>query len=279
MQLDSSFSMNTVLLLTSDRKNDGGQTSRLDKDLKLLSEVQGFAYWHEDITSKANFIEFLNNVNETVRSDGMKPILHLHMHGSASDGLEIGATGEFISWEELTPLLRNINISLKNNLCVISTACYGLHLIRDIEISKETPYFCLIAAQEKISFGYIDDRASGFYKALFDESSIDSAHEKVSDIFKYYHSEKMLVIVLGKYILQKCKGRTKNERKERLITEAITGGIEPTKENLKELRKLIKEHMSPDQELLDRYVQTFLIGKALNITMDDILDLVEASYT
>ncbi|WP_199479386.1 hypothetical protein [Vibrio harveyi] len=89
----------------------------------------------------------------------------------------------------------------------------------------------------------------------------------------------MLVIVLGKYILQKCKGRTKNERKERLITEAITGGIEPTKENLKELRKLIKEHMSPDQELLDRYVQTFLIGKALNITMDDILDLVEASYT
>lgn len=278
MQFDSSFSINTVILITSDKSIDKGQTRRIHDDLSVLSKVEKFNYWHQDIKCKDDLLAYLHAIDNVINDDGMKPVLHFHMHGCKDQGLEIGDTGEFVSWDELTPLLRKINISLKNNLCVISTACYGFYFIQSIEITEATPYFCLIAAQEKIKFGYIDDNTSKFYQAIFKQRSIDEAYEHVSNMFEYYHCEKMLITTLGKYILKYCKGRTKDDRKENLITRAIEGGIEPTNENLKNLRNIIKDQIKPKQELLNKYIQIFLIGKPIKVTMDDILSLVESSY-
>ena len=278
MQLDSSFNMNSIILVTSDREGDGGQTRRLDEDLQVITTSENCIYWHEEISNKHHFIMYMEEIKKCIKNEGMKPIIHFHMHGGKGLGLEIGATDEYISWTELSVILRDINVLLENNLCVVSTACHAFHMISDITITQPSPFFCFIASQEEVGFGYIDDNASKFYKSLFSTGSLDQAFGNISDMFNYYHSEKMLVIALTKYIINACKGKLKNQRKEELLSSAISGGMPNTPESLKEIRAMIKTHITPDQDLLNRYIDQFLIGKPISITIDGILDLVESSY-
>lgn len=278
MQLDSSFNMNSIILVTSDHEGDGGQTRRLDEDLKSITDSENCIYWHEEIPNKHHFMMFMEEIKKCIKNDGMKPIIHFHMHGGKDSGLEIGATNEYISWAELSEILREINVLLGNNLCVVSTACHAFHMISEITITQPSPYFCLVASQEEVSFGYIDDNASKFYQSLFSNGSLDQAFSDISDMFSYYHSEKMLVVALSKYIIHGCKGKLKNQRKEELLSSAISGGMPNTAESLKEIRAMIKAHITPDQDLLNRYIDQFLVSKPLSITIDEILDLVESTY-
>ncbi|WP_221410944.1 hypothetical protein, partial [Aeromonas dhakensis] len=61
-------------------------------------------------------------------------------------------------------------------------------------------------------------------------------------------------------------------------SKAISGGVIDTPESLKEMRKIIRDYITPNQALLNRYVDSFLIGKKIPITIDDIVSLVEKSY-
>ncbi|MGC3833547.1 hypothetical protein ACPSKX_04295 [Moritella viscosa] len=151
MELDSSFVMNGIILITSDRKNDGGNTRRLDEELQGITTNEDFIYWHEEIPSKHHFIMYMEEVKRLVKDEGFRPILHFHMHGGKELGLEIGVSNEFISWSELSEILREINILLKNDLCVVSTACHAYNLISEITITKPVPYFCLIAALDTVA--------------------------------------------------------------------------------------------------------------------------------
>ncbi|WP_421254282.1 hypothetical protein [Aeromonas sp. 600948] len=278
MQFDSSFSMNAIILITSDRPDDGGVTKRLDEDLRTITTAYELIYYHEAVSSREQFIQFMGNINFFVVSNNLKPVIHFHMHGGSELGLEIGNTREYISWSELTETLRQINISMLNELCVISTACYAFNMINEITITQPSPYFSLIASHNEVKYGYIDDFASKFYNALLKYGDLIIAHDEINDAFDFYHSEKMLTISLAKYILHNCKGKQKQMRKEELISKAISGGVIDTPDSLKEMRRVIKEYITPNQELLNRYVDSFLIGKKIPITIDDIVSLVEGSY-
>ncbi|HDN9021627.1 TPA: hypothetical protein P2I16_003682, partial [Aeromonas salmonicida] len=224
------------------------------------------------------FIQFMGLIKDSVVRNNLKPVIHFHMHGGSELGLEIGNTKEYISWSELTGILRQINICMLNELCVISTACYAFNMIKEVAITQPSPYFCLIASKNEVKYGYIDDSASKFYNTLLKNSDLVIAYDEISDAFDFYQSERMLMISLAKYILHNCKGKKKQIRKEGLISKAISGGVIDTPESLKEMRKIIRDYITPNQALLNRYVDSFLIGKKIPITIDDIVGLVEKSY-
>ncbi|HDX8355508.1 TPA: hypothetical protein RQM97_003538 [Aeromonas dhakensis] len=278
MQFDSSFSMNAIILITSDRQDDGGVTNRLDEDLQTIATAHEFIYYHEVISSREHFIQFMGLIKDFVVRKNLKPMIHFHMHGGSEFGLEIGNTKEYISWSELTGILRQINICMLNELCVISTACYAFNMIKEVAITQPSPYFCLVASQNEVKYGYIDDSASKFYNTLLKNGDLVIAYDEISDAFDFYQSERMLMISLAKYILHNCKGKQKQIRKEGLISKAISGGVIDTPESLKEMRKIIRDYITPNQALLNRYVDSFLIGKKIPITIDDIVSLVERSY-
>jgi len=53
-------------------------------------------------------------------------------------------------------------------------------------------------------------------------------------------------------------------------------GKEP--EKISEYRTKVKQHVAPNQELLDRYTSRFLMGKASGIKIDELLTEIEKSY-
>jgi hypothetical protein len=88
-----------------------------DLQMQLLPEYYKVNTLFELITE-------LRMLTESVPEKGV-PILHLSMHGG-DDGLQL-ASGEFITWAQLSPHVVNLNISTNNNLFISVAACFGFY--------------------------------------------------------------------------------------------------------------------------------------------------------
>jgi len=239
----------------------------------MQRKMPGFdlSFTHLTVTSAEHLKTVLNDLAILALRDGVRPILHFNMHGSQDKGLYIAQSDEYLSWEDLYISLRRINEATRNNLVVVSAACYSLHSIRQITLEAAVPFFALLAPDETVQFGFLEDNLRKFYDDFISTGSIDTAYQThLSDRFRYFHCEEMLCRTIAKYIVKSCKGRSAQERKERLLTLAVSNGLGTTPQNLRHARTKIKEVMQPSQELLDRYSNTFLIGRPCSISMDDI---------
>ena len=95
-----------------------------------------------------------------------------------------------------------------------------------------------------------------------------------------YHRERLLATALTKYIRNYSTGKGLDERREALLTEALRSRQIPnTAQNRKAVRKQIKEGLEPDQALIDKYVRTFLIGKAVPFRIDQLIELTKGAVS
>ena len=270
MRLATFFEANAIILASASRRGEEGVPRRIADELSALAAAKGdFLFVNCRVDTREGLYNFLDRIRESV-SSGLRPILHLDMHGHKDKGLEIGATGEFAPWPSLVEKLRPINVATGNNLCVLITACHGLYLITPISIFEPTPFFALLAPQEEIRIAELEDAVGPFYRELIETRDAAHAFSMLSGKFKYFHSEKMLVVAMARYIHNYCRGRGAVKRREELLT-GILRGMPNTPANRKTARKRIKRSIEPDQALLDEYARTFLAGKRSSITMAEIL--------
>ncbi len=278
MQIEIDFSCNSFIWITSLPNIEQGPTRRMVEDMKILEAKIGIEFQHIELTSVEHLKKLLDKWTFHASEYQMRPLLNFDMHGSQSDGLYIDRTSEYISWAELSCCLQNLNRATGNNLVVVGAACFGLRAIMPIKLDKPAPFYVLLAPEQEVSFGFLEDNLPKFYRELFLSGYLDRAYTRnLSDEFKYFHCEKMLFIVVAKYIKAGCKGKSAQERRERLLTEVFSQGMEKTDANLKIVRKKIKEGIKPDQALLDRYAGVFLINRTCSFNMDQLLDFLNSN--
>ncbi|WP_146196077.1 hypothetical protein [Pleionea mediterranea] len=238
----------------------------------------GFGFQHVPIKSQNELVKLLDELAHHAKVNNMKPLLHFDTHGNKDDGLYIDGENVFIDWNSLSKKLRAINIHTGNNLAVVGATCYGLHAIKPITLSTATPFYLLLSPEEQVSVGFLEKNIPSFYRSLFELGSIDSAFtHHISEEFKFYHCEKMLFIVIARYISQQCKGKGGAARREKLLTEIMSQGMENTAENRKKVRKILKDGLRPDQSLNDRFAGRFLIGRQCSFNISELLDFIESS--
>lgn len=278
MNPNIAFNVNTVYLVTSPRPREEGTTRRLVEGISDTSNSGGnFNFTHSQINRGDGYFQLLDEIFHEI-DKGLKPIIHFDMHGSQKHGLEIGKTREFIDWESVIDSLRILNIKLNNELVVVMTACHGLHAILPISFEKVAPFLCLIAPEEEIKVGHIEDRVPSFYRELFSSGSLAHACQQLGSEFKYFHSAEFLFKTLARYIKEKCKGAGGQKRREELLTEIMETRLGEESGEISEYRTKVKQHIAPSQELLDRYTSRFLLGKASDIKIDDLIAEIEKSY-
>ena len=276
IDITSQFQSNAVILVSAPRPDEMKIARRIAEDLAALSAAKNeFFTRYFEVQSASQFRTVLRWLKKETRRH-LKPILHIDMHGDKVRGLEIGASGEFISWAESISKLRKINLAAKNDLCVIVSACYGMHIVRPITIDKPTPFWILLAPQETVTLRDIIDGFETFYHRLFETKDLREGFKCIDGKFKEYYAEKVLVESVAKYINKYCKGKGGDLRRERLLTKALEQGLENSRFNKRELRKIIKKGLVPNQELLDRYSRTFLAGKKCLVSMEEILSEMAA---
>lgn len=278
MYLSSSFSNNAVILISSSRAGEENVGRRLAEDLdQLRIALHDFHLEHHNVTSRQDLVELLRKIARQAKK-GLRPIIHFDMHGDQHRGLELNPSRDFATWPELVAWLRRINKRTRNNLCVVAASCYGLQMIRPISIHNAVPFYCLIAPEKEVSLGFVDQKMSLFYRQLLEKGSLEDAFREIEGEFQQFHCEKMLTIVLTKYIKQQCKGAGFMKRKEQLISGAVARGAPRTAESLKRLRHLIRETIRPSESLIQKYASQFLIGREYPVSLDQITRLIEESY-
>jgi len=77
------------------------------------------------VKNKEELFQTLHGIIAKVKTNTLFPILHLEMHGSV-DGVRL-TSNEFVIWDELLPIFREINILLLNSLTVMTSMCMELH--------------------------------------------------------------------------------------------------------------------------------------------------------
>lgn len=269
------FRINSVYVVTSPRPGEEGVTRRLIENITDTSYNGGnFGLTHVSLYNGDNFFQFIWDISSEIEQ-GLKPLIHFDMHGCELRGLEIGASGEFIHWEFVVDALRILNEKLKGELFVLMTACHGLHAILPISFEKTAPFFCLIAPEEEIKVADVEDKIPEFYQELFSTGSLDSAFQKLGGKFTNFNCVEFLFRVLAIYIKRACLGAGGRERREELLTQIMQTALGDTPEMVTKYRNQVKQFIKPDQALLDRYTSRFLMGKAFDIKIEDLLAEIE----
>lgn len=255
--------------------DEQGPTRRMTEDMAGLSQKIGFGFQRVDVTTVNQLSALFDELSIHADQYQMRPLIHFDFHGDKDKGLLISETGEYASWEMIAECLRKLNTCTGNNLCVIGTSCFGIWAIKPIKLDQPTPFFILLAPEEEVTVGFLEENIVAFYSAMFEFRSIDIAYRQYLSRFTYFHCERMLIIVMARYIKKGCKGSSAQERRQYLLTEVFMHGQEKTPENLRDIRAKIKQHLTPTQELLDRYAQIFLINKPCSFNMDQLLGFIE----
>ena len=269
------FNLNEVILITSPRADEKGLERRLVESIKDISENGGhFNFTHAPLYAGDGFFQFLEEVYYRIEA-GLKPLIHIDMHGCERRGLEIGENGDYVDWQYVVDALRILNEKLNNQLIVLITACHGLHAILPINFQNSAPFLCIFAPEEEITFADIEDKVPQFYSELFSTGSLDSALEKLGGEFTLFNSVEFLFNVLAGYIERECQGKGGRERREGLLTQIMQTSLGDAPEMIGEYRGFVKDYIKPDQALLDRFTGRFLMGKASEIKIEDLLAAID----
>lgn len=276
-EYQSVANINSVIWITSLNSQEIGSTERMIDTLQPFFVSIGLPFQHYHAATEADFARIIEIVLESAIK-GIKPIIHIDTHGSESDGVSLVGSSSCISWQRLTDYLRPINIATKNNLCIVSAACFGFNNIKSVTINKATPFYMLIAPEKKVSFGFIEEHIPSFYEDVFKNHDILDAHKRhLVPYLRVFHSERMLAIGLAKYVYYHCTGAGRKMRIEHLLSLSIESGLINTRRNRQRARAMAKSFIRPSKTLIERYENSFLIGKKVGFTIKDISTLVEGT--
>lgn len=276
MEFTSIARINSLYWITSLNPEQQGVTRRIIEDLTPFFEKIELPFRILEPKSVAELVQMLQQIAADAKT-GAKPIIHFDTHGDAKNGIYVDAEGKFLSFDRLGDLLRSINIATANNLCVVSTACFSLHMIHEVAIDKPCPFFILLAPETEIAAGLVESQIVPFYMDVFTKLNILSAHDThLKEKFKAFHAERMFLIALARYFRRSCIGAGARKRREDLISQAIAGGIANTPRNRKLMRKSAKEGIKPSAQMMARYAHRFLIGRKSSFGFLDVMKLVHA---
>lgn len=266
----SQASVNSVVWITSLHEHEIGITNRALEDLEPFLLRKEALFVHHKPASAKEFLVGLDDI-ALAAERGLLPILHLDTHGSAHDGVHIAATGENIPWPTVVEKFRRINVATRNNLCIVSMACFSFRAAREIQITSNAPFYILAAPVGEVTAGFIEKSVNSFYEHVFDKEELIAPFKQIlATELLLIHSEELLFSSLARYIRAGCIGKAGRLRAEELLSAGLRR-IPASSANKKIFRDIIRKGIKPSQQMLDRYVESFLSGKPVSYTIEQVM--------
>jgi len=249
----STLTVNSLLWFTSLEPTQQGLTLRIQEDLMPYLDSIGLRHQTCEPQTADQLLEMLNQIARKAGA-GLRPVLHFDTHGNVTHGIKLDASGEFVLWPDLVVSLRAINVATGNNLCVVSEACFSMEAARQVTLSEPCPFFILIAPQNEVSSGFLEDNTLAFYKSLFEGLEVVEAHARhLAPNLALFHCERMLIYTLAYYVRDYCIGKLGNERREELLTKAVAANLAHNRSDRRRIRREAKVWTRPSQAMVERF--------------------------
>jgi hypothetical protein len=273
LTLGDTVTVNTVLWITSLKDSERGVTNRILEDLE--PEVRRFGINLIECEPKTadELLGFLDDLAVSARETGVRPIIHIDTHGHKHFGLHINASNEYVSWAALIERMRAINIATENNLCVVSMACFGFHLLKQMHMGHASPFYLLAGSDDLVYVNFIQSACLAFYRDAFEQNDIIGAYcTHLKHKLRIMHSESLIFNILVGYVRAGCLGENRERRIDQAIAlveaEARRNGATV---NVAAARVKAEELTIPTQRLVDEQVGKFLLGRKVSFTIEDVI--------
>jgi len=73
-----------------------------------------------------------------------------------------------------------INVATGNNLFAASACCFGFHAIKSPRIMDACPFYMLVAPENEITFGFVEDDSFEFYRDAFTARDLSNCTRSIS---------------------------------------------------------------------------------------------------
>ena len=121
--------------------------------------------------ARAGFLNRFASILQHLCDSRRAPLIHIEAHGLVdATGKSIGfalASGEMVSWADLEPMLRKINVICCVNLLVVAGACEGLGLAVILQAADRAPVWGILGPTRTVTAGELDDGHRAFYRTLY----------------------------------------------------------------------------------------------------------------
>lgn len=177
--MDISFlqSFNKIYVIESLEDSDRKTGEELYTDIISRLNKYGDGSFQSEffkIDNKTEFEDLLTNIAVEC-GRGIRPIIHLEIHGS-----ELGLvlkSGELIPYSILAMHLSILNRGCKNNLFLTMAVCHGAMLSFNVQLSKPAPFLGFIGAYDAVSDYDILLKYTEFYQEFLVSRDFDKAFE------------------------------------------------------------------------------------------------------
>lgn len=271
---ETTLRYNAVVWISSLSPEEDIKAQNYADAVKYEVERVGASWKKTSVRDVDEFSVALSETADAILKRGLKPIIHLDMHGNERDGFALEPSGEFCSWNDAHKLFQKLNREMKNSLVIVAAVCFGMRAIMPIKMRELVPFHVLIAPEKAISLAELFRNAPDFYFAMLDRGSLTDALTHLPTM-KYFHCERMLAIVLANYAWESRAEPQRSERIEKLLQEYRDEHKEDQREDTElrgELAKMIDNSIGPS--LIAKYADNFLFGAMPSFDWDEVEKIV-----
>ncbi|GAB4072254.1 hypothetical protein KHC28_01305 [Ancylobacter sonchi] len=279
LTISETLQTNAIVWIHSLPEGEMGPTRRILEDLEGLATAGGFPVFEYAVRDGSELRELFRQLT-TRAEQGLRPVLHVDAHGTAAQGLLLAPSGERVGWAEIIEDLRALNVATANNLTCIFALCFGLHLYRHVSLRQPVPSYLFCAPPAEIGVGFLEAQTLAFYREMNRTSNVTAAFEQtLGGVMQSFHCQGLFLQSLLRYIRSYCSGRMRRDRLEHMVTAVLQrdGVANPSGEQLKQVRRQIREALKPGQNVIDFFAPSFLIGRAPAFTYADLDRILKRS--
>ncbi len=161
-----------------------------------------------DVFSRREILSVLERIKtETAKKENI-PFIHFETHGT-KNGLSL-KSNENVLWDDILPIIREINVFSGNNLFISISACWGGNIQFQIKIHEKCPFRGFIGPIDEIYPSDLITSFTPFFDELLQNNDFDKAIKRLNlynnSGVKFHHlnSEAFFDIVL-EYHKEQCK--------------------------------------------------------------------------
>lgn len=226
------------------------------------------------IKSAEEFCECLRALTAEAQEKGDIPILHIEAHGCGDKTGIVFSDASFMLWEELSPLLADLNRATGFNLLVCVAACFGAHFLEEVRPGSASPCWGIIGPTDLTDGSELLGRFRDFYHQLITTLDGSTAVRALlkdrlnSGGFLVEMAEDWFVKLIDGYMETKCTRQVMEQRASALYAKVLAEGNQISIEQVKEIcRKRNQEFVG---DCFAKFFMTASVPKNLE-RYDDLL--------
>lgn len=154
-----------------------------------------------DISSENEIHDIIYSIVKNIDSYREGLLFHFEMHGDRDKGVLLN-NRTFVSWENFTGLLREVNIATNNKLYVTMATCFGRYFYVKPDLSQKIPCRACITSSREVCTDDILEDFTPFFECLIETGNIEKANKCRPFETKFvYKDMRMHVLICIFYIV------------------------------------------------------------------------------